>query len=93
MRLRHFTALGLLALLIPAPAALRAEPAVAVAAPGNSASATRNRLVFQVTDEDSRKWNTILANVNNVQEELGQVEIAVVAIGPGLGMLLSLIHI
>ena len=87
MRLRHFATLGLLALLIPVPAVVCAAPAVAVAATGNSAAATKNRIVFQVTDEDSRKWNTILANVNNVQEELGQVEIAVVAIGPGLGML------
>ena len=87
MKPRHFTALGLLAMLVLAPAAVCAAPAVAVAASGNSASATKNRIVFQVTDEDSRKWNTILANVNNVQEELGQVEIAVVAIGPGLGML------
>ncbi len=87
MKPRHCTTLGLLAMLILAPAAVCAAPAVAVAASGNSASATKNRIVFQVTDEDSRKWNTILANVNNVQEELGQVEIAVVAIGPGLGML------
>ena len=87
MKPRHFTTLGLLAMLILTPAAIRAAPAGAVAATGNSAAATKNRIVFQVTDEDSRKWNTILANVNNVQEELGQVEIAVVAIGPGLGML------
>lgn len=87
MKPRHFATLGLLAVLIPAPAALRAAPAVAVATTGNSAAATQNRIVFQVTEEDSRKWNTILANVNNVQEELGRVDIAVVAIGPGLGML------
>ncbi len=87
MKPRHFTTLGLLAMLILAPAAVRAAPAVAVAATANSASATQNRIVFQVTEEDSRKWNTILANVNNVQEELGRVDIAVVAIGPGLGML------
>jgi len=85
MKPRHLTTLGLLAVLILAPAAVCAAPAAA--GTGNSASATQNRIVFQVTEEDSRKWNTILANVNNVQEELGQVEIAVVAIGPGLGML------
>jgi intracellular sulfur oxidation DsrE/DsrF family protein len=43
--------------------------------------------VFQVNDEDSRKWHTVLANINNVQEELGKVEVAVVVIGPALGML------
>ena len=84
MRLRDFATPGLLAMLMLAPAAIRAAPAGAVA---GSPAATQNRIVFQVTDEDSRKWNTILANVNNVQEELGQVEIAVVVIGPGLGML------
>ena len=45
------------------------------------------RIVFQVNDEDSRKWHTVLANINNVQEELGKVEVAVVVIGPALGML------
>jgi intracellular sulfur oxidation DsrE/DsrF family protein len=84
MKPRHLPTLGLLAMLVLAPAALRAAPAGAVA---GSSAATQNRIVFQVTEEDSRKWNTILANVNNVQEELGRVEIAVVAIGPGLGML------
>ena len=46
-----------------------------------------HRVVFQVNDEDSRKWNTVLANINNVQEELGKVEVAVVVIGPALGMI------
>ncbi|MBK9352095.1 MAG: DsrE family protein [Sulfuritalea sp.] len=46
-----------------------------------------HRVVFQVNDEDSRKWNTVLANIDNVQEELGKVEVAVVVIGPALGML------
>jgi len=43
--------------------------------------------VFQVNEDDSKKWNTVLSNINNVQEELGKVEVAVVAIGPGLGMI------
>jgi intracellular sulfur oxidation DsrE/DsrF family protein len=46
-----------------------------------------NRVVFQVNDDDSRKWNTVLTNINNVQEELGKVDVAVVVIGPALGML------
>jgi len=40
-----------------------------------------------VNEDDSRKWNTVLANINNVQEELGRVDVRVVVIGPGLGML------
>ena len=50
-------------------------------------AAAQNRVVFQLNDDDSRKWHTLLANVNNVQEELGKVEVAVVVIGPALGML------
>jgi intracellular sulfur oxidation DsrE/DsrF family protein len=57
------------------------------APPGPGAAASAHRIVFQVNDEDSRKWNTVLANINNVQEELGKVEVAVVVIGPALGML------
>ena len=56
--------------------------------PGNAAvTRAPARIVFQVNDEDSRKWHTVLANINNVQEELGNVEVAVVVIGPALGML------
>jgi intracellular sulfur oxidation DsrE/DsrF family protein len=54
-------------------------------APGFAAA--QNRVVFQLNDEDSRKWHTVLANINNVQEELGKVEVAVVVIGPALGLL------
>lgn len=50
-------------------------------------AAAQNRVVFQLNDEDSRKWHTVLTNINNVQEELGKVEVAVVVIGPALGML------
>lgn len=81
MHERIITTLLVTALLAIAPVAVRAADAVAV---GEQA---RHRVVFQVNEDDSRKWNAILANVNNVQEELGRVEVAVVAIGPGLGML------
>jgi len=56
-------------------------------AAGEARTATAPRIVFQVNDEDSRKWHVVLANINNVQEELGKVEVAVVVIGPALGML------
>jgi len=78
---RLFATLVLTALLAVAPAAVRAADAV------SAAEQARHRVVFQVNEDDSRKWNTVLANVNNVQEELGRVEVTVVAIGPGLGML------
>ncbi len=47
------------------------------------------RLVIQVSDAEPAKWNLALNNARNVQEELGakNVEIEIVAYGPGLGML------
>lgn len=83
MKPTHFLLLGLTAMLWLAPAAGWAADAAAAVA----AAPVQNRIVWQVNEDDSRKWNTILANINNVQEELGRVEVAVVAIGPGLGML------
>ena len=80
---KHFAALGLLTAFLLAPVAARAADTAALA----DKAATRNRVVFQVNEDDSRKWNTVLANINNVQEELGRVEVTVVVIGPGLGML------
>jgi len=81
MKLRRFTTFALLALLALTTAGVRAADAAGAAAP------TKNRIVFQVNEDDSKKWNTVLSNVSNVQEELGKVEVTVVAIGPGLGML------
>ena len=56
---------------------------------GRTAPAARNRLAIQINEDDVKKWNAVLANIRNIQAELGQknVAIAVVAIGPGLGML------
>lgn len=62
-------------------------PVATLHAAGPATAAAAHRIVFQVNDEDSRKWHTVLANINNVQEELGKVEVAVVVIGPALGML------
>jgi intracellular sulfur oxidation DsrE/DsrF family protein len=80
--------LGLLALLASAPAAAQTAGAGADASRAGGKQASQNRMVFQVNEDDSRKWHTVLANLNNVQEELGgKGEISVVVIGPGLGML------
>lgn len=88
MHRRFLAALGLLALLLAMPAAVLAADAAAKPAKQAAKSAgTKYRAVFQVNEDDTRKWNTILANINNVQEELGKADIVVVAIGPGLGML------
>jgi hypothetical protein len=50
---------------------------------------TKQRVVFQVSDADPGKWNLALNNARNVQAELGKdnVEIEIVAYGPGLSML------
>ena len=49
----------------------------------------RNRVVIQVSDGDAAKWNLALNNARNLQTDLGKnnVEIEIVAYGPGLGML------
>lgn len=49
----------------------------------------KQRVVFQVSDADPQKWNLALNNAKNVQADLGKdnVEIEIVAYGPGLSML------
>jgi intracellular sulfur oxidation DsrE/DsrF family protein len=60
------------------------SPLGAQAAPGE-----KQKVVFQVSDADPAKWNLALNNARNVQAELGKdnVQIEIVAYGPGLGML------
>lgn len=52
-------------------------------------SAARQKVVFQVSDADPGKWNLTLNNAKNVQQDLGaaNVDIEVVAYGPGIGMI------
>lgn len=47
------------------------------------------RVVIQVSDAEPVKWNLALNNAKNVQDELGakNVEIEIVAYGPGIGIL------
>jgi len=47
------------------------------------------KVVFQVSDADPAKWGLALNNARNVQQDLGKdnVQIEIVAYGPGLGML------
>jgi len=49
----------------------------------------KERVVIQVSDADSGKWNLALNNANNVQHALGanNVDIEIVTYGPGIGML------
>ena len=52
-------------------------------------STNRQRVLFQVSDADPQKWNLALNNAKNVQAELGKdnVQIEIIAYGPGLDML------
>jgi intracellular sulfur oxidation DsrE/DsrF family protein len=49
----------------------------------------KQRVVIQVSDADPAKWTLALNNARNVQQDLGKdnVQIEIVAYGPGLGML------
>ena len=49
----------------------------------------RSRIVVQVSDADSAKWNLALNNAKNIQTDLGpaNVDVEIVAYGPGIGML------
>lgn len=51
--------------------------------------AKKARVVVQVSEADPARWNLVLNNVKNLQDDLGaaNVEIEVVAYGPGIGML------
>jgi intracellular sulfur oxidation DsrE/DsrF family protein len=69
---------------------LAAASLVSFALPSLTRAAdAKNRLIVQVSDADPKKWALALNNVKNVQTDLGKanVEIELVAYGPGIGML------
>ena len=51
--------------------------------------ADRHKVILQVSDNDPAKWNLALNNARNIQQDLGKdnVDVEIVAYGPGLGML------
>ena len=55
----------------------------------NALAQEKHRVVFQVSDNDPVKWNLALNNARNVQADLGKgnVQVEIVAYGPGLAML------
>ena len=66
--------------------------ALAVALPLFAAAqeaAKPTRVVVQVSESDPARWNLVLNNVKNLQDDLGadKVAIEIVAYGPGIGML------
>ena len=52
-------------------------------------AAARAKVVLQMSDGDAAKWNLALNNAKNLQTDLGaaNVDIEIVAYGPGIGML------
>jgi uncharacterized protein len=60
-----------------------------VEATAQNAAPAKERVVFQVSDNEPAKWNTTLNNAKNVQEAFGadKVDIEIVAYGPGINML------
>jgi intracellular sulfur oxidation DsrE/DsrF family protein len=52
-------------------------------------AAPRSKVVIQVSDGETAKWNLALNNARNIQTDLGtaNVDIEIVAYGPGIGML------
>jgi uncharacterized protein len=63
--------------------------AVALPAAAQTTTPTRNRALFQVTDNDPARWNLILNNLGALKEGVGSegAEIELVAYGPGVNML------
>ena len=58
-------------------------------ATASEAVAKKEKVVIQVSDADTGKWNLALNNAKNVQTAFGadKVDIEIVAYGPGIGML------
>lgn len=88
---RHATALSAalavclsLAAAVPGLAADAVQPKAAAAKMSD-----KEKVVFQVSDGDPKKWNLALNNMKNVQEALGKdkVEVELVVYGPGIDML------
>jgi len=61
----------------------------AACAQGQPGAAQKSRVVIQVSDPEPAKWNLALNNARNIQTDLGaaNVDIEIVAYGPGIGML------
>ena len=89
----HFAKLASNSLLFIAALGLSSVPLTSFSAQSKkvvkSVKAAKKKVVIQVSDADPKKWALALNNAANVQEDLGRenVEVEIVAYGPGLGML------
>lgn len=84
---RNLTATLLAAAILLVPGLAGAQSTAHASTMGSA----RNHVVIQVSDADPAKWNLALNNARNVQEDLGMdnVDVEIVAYGPGLPMLKS----
>lgn len=75
--------------LVAAVAAVGVALALVAQAEQGPHKSGRYKVVLQVSDNDAGKWNLALNNAQNIQQNLGQdnVEVEIVAYGPGLPML------
>lgn len=75
--------------LVLQSAAAAACAALTAATHAQATAARRNRIVIQMSDADPAKWNLALNNAKNLQDDVGaaNVDIEIVAYGPGIGML------
>ena len=76
-------------LLNAAVALVVAAAALTPASHAQAQKAERYKVLLQVSDNDPARWNLALNNARNIQQDLGKdnVEVEIVAYGPGLGML------
>lgn len=53
-----------------------------------SEAAKKSKVVFQVSDGESKKWELTLSNVKNVIKDMGKdnIDVEIVAYGPGIEM-------
>jgi hypothetical protein len=77
------------AILFLGLSAVSTFPALADPTPSSRTSKAPHKVIFQVTDGDSKKWNLTLVNALNVIAELGQKNIVmeIVVYGPAIDML------
>lgn len=87
--MKHINPLRALATLFALSLSLASAGVQAVDAPTQQTSMEKQKVVFQVSAGDPKTWNLTLNNAKNVQQELGakNVDIEIVAYGPGIGML------
>ncbi|WP_018076843.1 DsrE family protein [Thiobacillus denitrificans] len=61
----------------------------ALALPAATLAADKSKMVIQVSENDPATWNLALNNARNIQKDMGKdnVELEIVAFGPGINML------